>query len=94
MDGKLPERKYGSSKPGDDESDIEMCQKKIDATNSRKKQSAVMLMFCAEHGHCMGFHVSPNERRRDAFLPLFSYLKDAPDTVFYDFVCRCRNRND
>ena len=89
MDSHVPTQKYKSSKIGDDEVDCEMCQKKIDNTNPKKKRSAVMLVFCSVHGHCIGFHVTPNERRRDAFLPLFSYMKDAPDTVFYDFVCRC-----
>ena len=89
MDSVMPARKYNTSKRGDDEVDCEMCHKKIDNTNPKKKRSAVMLVFCAVHGHCIGFHVTPNERRRDAFLPLFTYMRNAPATVFYDFVCRC-----
>ena len=88
MDKNTPHRRFASAKNGDDEVDCEMCQKNIDKTNTKKKQSAVMLLFCATHGHCMGFHVTPNERRRDAFLALFTYYAKAPITVFYDFVCR------
>ena len=90
MDGNMPDRRFASAKLGDDEVDCEMCQKNIDKTNTKKKQSAVMMVFCATHGHCMGFHITLNERRRDAFLALFSYYIKAPATVFYDFVCRCQ----
>lgn len=69
------------------ERDCSMCQKRIDTTSRKKTRAVVFLIFCCEHGHCMGFHVVANERRRDAFLPLLCYFDKAPDHVFYDFVC-------
>ena len=58
--------------------------------------SNLFLWFCADHGHCYGFHMTGAEGRKDPSASLYSYLDSPPDAIFYDFACNlqeyCLNR--
>jgi len=63
---------------------------------SARGTSTLFLWFCADHGHCYGFHMTGAEGRKDPALSLYSYLETPPQDVFYDFACNlqeyCLNR--
>jgi len=81
----------------DQTEEFERCNKffsKVDT--SSPFTSTLFLWFCADHGHCYGFHMTTNEGRKDPSPSLYSYLETPPDDVFYDFACGlqeyCLNR--
>ena len=44
--------------------------------------------FCPIHGHRLGFHlIDGGEGRKDAITPVYAYLPEPPNTIFYDFAC-------
>ena len=48
----------------------------------------MFLWFCPQHGHCYGFHINDgSEGRKDPANSLISFLKVAPQVIFYDFAC-------
>ncbi|KAL4221197.1 hypothetical protein ACF0H5_019461 [Mactra antiquata] len=77
--------------------DFEKCQKLFSKSqNSAKGTSNLFLWFCADHGHCYGFHMTGAEGRKDPAASLYSYLETPPKDIFYDFACNlqeyCLNR--
>ncbi|KAL4229192.1 hypothetical protein ACF0H5_012236 [Mactra antiquata] len=77
--------------------DFEKCQKLFSKSqNSAKGTSNLFLWFCADHGHCYGFHMTGAEGRKDPAASLYSYLENPPKDIFYDFACNlqeyCLNR--
>jgi hypothetical protein len=51
------------------------------------KAGSVMLFFCS-HEHCYGGHlVYHAEGRRDVTAPLLGFLRNPPESLFYDFGC-------
>ena len=76
--------------------DYEHCRKEY-AQISVKGTSHLFLWFCAQHGHCYGFHIIPgSEGRKDPFASLYTHMEAPPDCVYYDFACNlheyCLNR--
>ena len=52
-------------------------------------RTLMFLFSCPTHGHCYGFHiVNGSEGRKDPMHALYSYSKDAPKVLFYDFACQ------
>ena len=48
----------------------------------------MFLWFCPQHGNRYGFHIiDGSEGRKDPANSLISYLKVAPQVIFYDFAC-------
>lgn len=45
----------------DDKTPGEQCRKRIDLSSNVPGASALVAIFCVEHGHCFGFHVVPLE---------------------------------
>ena len=93
--------KNRSSKYNDDHDDVaqdfERCQKLFSkAHNSARGTTSLFLWFCADHGHCYGFHMTYAEGRKDPSASLYSYLESPPTDIFYDFACNlqeyCLNR--
>ena len=77
--------------------EFERCQKLYSKVNvSARGTSNLFLWFCADHGHCYGFHMTGAEGRKDPAASLYSHLATPPDPVFYDFACNlqeyCLNR--
>ncbi|KAH3897506.1 hypothetical protein DPMN_021694 [Dreissena polymorpha] len=77
--------------------EFEKCQKLYSKVQtSARGTSTLFLWFCADHGHCYGFHMTGAEGRKDPALSLYSYLETPPQDVFYDFACNlqeyCLNR--
>ena len=80
----------------DDESTTSKCSKKYPSV-ALKSTTYMFLWFCPQHGHCYGFHIiDGSEGRKDPANSLISYLKVAPQVIFYDFACSleeyCFNR--
>ena len=80
----------------DDESTTSKCSKKY-LSVALKGTTYMFLWFCPQHGHCYGFHIiDGSEGRKDPANSLISYLKVAPQVIFYDFACSleeyCFNR--
>ena len=49
----------------------------------------MFLYFCPHHGHSYGFHlIEGGEGRKDAFCPLFKFMEEPPEEIFYDFACQ------
>ena len=66
MQGRTPRRYHMDSKREinssvDEKSSAEQCRKKIDLSSNVPGASALVAVFCVEHGHCFGFHVVPLE---------------------------------
>ncbi|XP_053384247.1 uncharacterized protein LOC128550109 isoform X2 [Mercenaria mercenaria] len=82
----------------DDETmDFDRCHKLFSKTQtSARGTSNLFLWFCADHGHCYGFHMTGAEGRKDPAASLYSYLEKPPHDIFYDFACNlqeyCLNR--
>ncbi|KAL4240007.1 hypothetical protein ACF0H5_000802 [Mactra antiquata] len=79
--------------------DFERCQKQYSKFQlSAPGTSTLFLWFCADHGHCYGFHMTNAEGRKDPSASLYSYLEKPPSDVFYDFACNlqeyCLNREN
>ncbi|WAR14459.1 hypothetical protein MAR_004564, partial [Mya arenaria] len=77
--------------------DFERCNKFFTKVNvSAPGTSTLFLWFCADHGHCYGFHMTRAEGRKDPAASLYSHLVKPPSDVFYDFACNlqeyCLNR--
>ena len=77
--------------------DFERCEKfysKVEV--SAKGSSNLFLWFCADHGHCYGFHMTRAEGRKDPSASLYAHLEKPPQYIFYDFACNlqeyCLNR--
>lgn len=92
-DGKKKKKKKQNH---DDEPTTSNCKKKYPLV-ALKGTTFMFLWFCPQHGHCYGFHiVDGSEGRKDPCYSLFSYLKEAPQVVYYDFACGleefCLNR--
>ena len=80
----------------DDESTTFNCSKKYPSV-ALKGTIYMFLWFCPQHGHCCGFDfIDGIEGRKDPANSLISYLKRAPQVIFYDFACSleeyCFNR--
>ena len=81
----------------DNTMDFERCQKLYSKVQtSAPGTSNLFLWFCADHGHCYGFHMTGAEGRKDPSASLYSHLEKPPQDVFYDFACGlqeyCLNR--
>ncbi|WAR15086.1 hypothetical protein MAR_005191 [Mya arenaria] len=77
--------------------DFERCNKFFTKVKvSAPGTSTLFLWFCADHGHCYGFHMTRAEGRKDPAASLYSHLVKPPSDVFYDFACNlqeyCLNR--
>ena len=64
---------------GDLGMDFERCQKLYSKVQtSAPGTSTLFLWFCADHGHCYGFHMTSNEGRKDPAVSLYSFLEKPP----------------
>ena len=66
LQGRFPRDYYMDSVKGGVDADdkltgIQQCRKKIDLSSNVPGASALLAVFCVEHGHCFGFHVVPLE---------------------------------
>lgn len=64
------------------------CQKKRYKYVGHRQRAGLWIVSCMQHECVVGFHVMEHgEGRRDAFLPLHRFMKEAPEAFFSDYVC-------
>ncbi len=91
LQGRFPREYYMDSLSGDRKMNaddkltgIEQCRKKIDLSSNVPGASALVAVFCVEHGHCFGFHVVPLEGDLDFWFTCYHSL----------FLAACTGRRD
>ena len=93
----MPQYDISERKNYDDRPEVDPPCRKIFPEVSFGGFGYIFLWFCPIHGHSYGFHmIAGGEGRKDPFAPLFKYMEEMPDHIFYDFACQlseyCLNR--
>jgi hypothetical protein len=64
------------------------CNKKRPVMIGHRQRTWVWIYTCLRHHHIIGYHIiTSSEGMRDAIVPLYRFLPNAPENVWIDYAC-------